>query len=333
MGHKKREAVAPSVELPLFSVLHSKESCNCLPLFSLYAVPPVNAEHDDGEKAVPATPVLGEQLSIVLSRLFPRSTPLSMLLLHVSQVEHIAISAQSATPRRCWRCHASTSLLEQILASVRRAVRVDDQFLVHEGVGAALLFPDVDRHGAQLVLERVYRNICLLQSETVIPPLTRETDIVLSMSSYPEPGASLEQFLYYTGPVARRLVLRPAITTHLWNMPTISTVEAPPDERSRSNHGEIQCDFNTASAAASTRVPFMELPRELSVRLKHLIPHSIALQYRCAPVGRDHHYLTVAMANPSNSECIQRLHELTGMTIFPVSCEEDALESLLANEW
>jgi hypothetical protein len=39
------------------------------------------------------------------------------------------------------------------------------------------------------------------------------------------------------------------------------------------------------------------------------------------------------MAHPSDTHAIQRLRTVTAMTIFPVSCEADALETLLKNGW
>ena len=68
-------------------------------------------------------------------------------------------------------------------------------------------------------------------------------------------------------------------------------------------------------------------------RLKLLIPYALAMELRCAPVGRDHNRLTVAMANPTDMRAIYHLREATGMTIFPVSCEASALETLLASGW
>jgi hypothetical protein len=77
----------------------------------------------------------------------------------------------------------------------------------------------------------------------------------------------------------------------------------------------------------------MQLPAQLPARLKQLIPYSLALEIRCAPVGRDHNRLTVAMADPTNTESIRQLCEATGLSIFPVSCDVPALDTLLANGW
>jgi Type II secretion system (T2SS), protein E, N-terminal domain len=258
---------------------------------------------------------------------FPRSTPLSLLLLHISQLEHIHIAPQTAVLHKRQRLHAPASFLEQVLVNVRRAIRSSDQLLIHEGTGAALVLPAVDQAGMYSILERVYQSVSLLQSETVIPPLKRETDIVIGIGSYPEPSISLEMLLCHTGNTARRLTLRPAIMAHIWSGEDTTPIAMQPLE-----HFVEQAE-QVSENKVHSNVPFMQLPAKLPSRLKNLIPYSTALELHCAPVGRDHHYLTVAMEDPTNRETLQRLRAITGMTIFPVTCEIVALHALLAEKW
>jgi hypothetical protein len=77
----------------------------------------------------------------------------------------------------------------------------------------------------------------------------------------------------------------------------------------------------------------MQLPVKLPPRLKQLIPYQVALELSCVPVGRDHHCLTVAMADPTNSKALCSLRVVTGLTIFPVSCDVAALNAQLSNKW
>ena len=322
MNPKRREASTRSVAQTL-----AAERCMCQPLSSLQTVPLAGQEEDETvyEHMVPATTVLNSNLRTLLQAIFPRSTPLSLLLLHVSQLEYTNVASQIGTHKRR-RYHASPEVLEQILVNVRRAIREEDSLLVHEGTGAVLLFPDVDQHGVSAILERVYRNINLLRAETIIPPLRRETSILLGIGTYPEPGASLEQLLYHAGRVARRLILRPAITTHHRGLTLDSEAEIP-------SLAEHENHDTTPRSHANTNIPFMQLPTEIPIRLKQLIPYDLALTLHCVPVGRNHHCLTIAMANPINHEDFQHLQMITHMTIFPVSCEEEALNALLEQKW
>ena len=87
------------------------------------------------------------------------------------------------------------------------------------------------------------------------------------------------------------------------------------------------------TAQGKGNVPYMQLPVKLPPHLKQLIPYQIALELSCVPVGRDHHCLTVAMADPSNISALRSLRVVTGLAIFPVSCDVAALNALLRNKW
>jgi hypothetical protein len=210
------------------------------------------------------------------------------------------------------------------MVNVRRVIRDDDEVLLQPGSGVALLLPHVDSRGAYRILERIYHSLDLLQAETVIPPLARETNIVLGSGSYPEQGRTLEQLLYATGAVAHHLILRPVLALQRGS---ISSSLAEDNTIYEHTNKTMEAD------KISSPVPFMHLPRVLSQHLKRLIPYHMAQELRCAPVGRDQHRLTVAMIDPTNGNALRLLAEHTGMTIFPVSCEEEALQTLLAKRW
>ncbi len=307
------------------------ECCHCLPLSSIQVVPSQDQEETiDYHNVTPASPEMNALIRAKLEGCFPRSTPLSLLLLHVSQLEHVHIHPQLALLHKRQRYHASASFLEQVLVNVRRAIRDDDELLIHEGTGAAIIFPGVDLQGVAGILERVSRNVDLLQAETVIPPLRRETDITLGVGSYPESGPSLEHLLYHVSIMAHRFSLRPAISEQLWGVmsTTREEVETP--------FGSAQHDDQHQALKVlqgQGNIPFMQLPEQLPSRLKQLIPYQVALELSCVPVGRDHHCLTVAMADPSNSSALRSLRVVTGLAIFPVSCDVAALNALLYNKW
>lgn len=321
-------------------------SCSCLPLSSLHAADLQEYGEEGNEQIVLASQELTMHVRQALAAYFPRTTPFSLLLLHVSQWEYKQVSQQSTVVHVRHRFHAPESVLEQVLTNVRRAIRGNDLLLTHAGTGASLLFPEVDRNGMYVILERIFRNVNLLQAETLLPPLRYETDILIGAGSYPEPGPSLEHLLYHASLPARRLNLRPAITSQFWERDGFSGTTRPEEDKRQAVGALARKQKRVATAQAQRvetetmasqgkahHVPFMQLPTQLSQRLKHFIPHAIASELRCAPVGRDHQYLTVAMANPTDERAITRLKETTGMTIFPVSCDEDALNELLAEKW
>jgi hypothetical protein len=95
-------------------------------------------------------------------------------------------------------------------------------------------------------------------------------------------------------------------------------------------------DRNSAPVYRQCAVPFMDLfdvPKVLPLRLTRLLPRTLAHELRCVPLGRSSRGLTVAMADPTNTDTVQRLQDVTGMTIFPVSCDEDDLNIFIKENW
>lgn len=297
---------------------------------------------------LPIHAMLNDILRTHLQTLFPSITAFSVLLLHVSQLEHPQISPETTTIHKRRRYHPNASILEQVMVNVRRAIRNEDLVYIDRGRGAAIIFPDVDFQGASKIIERVYHSVNLLQAETLIPPLTHETEIVLGIGSYPESGAALEQVLASAGRVLYRLTLRPAITPHLWdNMPSVTSTPSTEANDAVQAKNAISQDEDTWTSTAHTSdlepegslahdfksIPYLQLPAVLPSRLKKLVAYDIAVRYRCVPVGRDHQQLTIAMADPTDRDTVSVLHKITHMTIFPVSCDIKALDILLETQW
>ncbi len=338
--------------LEAISDISELDICSCAPASSLCLLSPQEQERETqawhNEEDNPLLPIplaLNTLLRTHMQLLLPSCTSLSVLLLHVSQLENIHMTPETEVVRERRRYHPSASVVEQIVTNVRRAVRTEDSMYLDTGKGAAILFPNVDQQGAYTIIERVHNNVNLLQAETIVPPLTHETDIVLGIGSYPEQGRSLEHVLASASRVMYRLTLRPAITAHLWDtMPLAESImpSYDPFDAETQDDENTQPPFLTLPLPAhkvlpptqeTSPVPFLQLPTTVSKRLKSLLSHSVATKFRCVPVGRDHNRLTLAMADPTDTSAISALHKSTGMSIFPVSCDTDALNALLAEQW
>ena len=316
MTNNKRDRFANLPDISAEQALSQLEPCSCQPL-SLLSQKEGQADWAENEQIVPVHQELAAHLRNILATRLPNLEPVSLFLLHISQWERASLVPHASLSSQRRRYHAPASLLEQVMANERRVMRADDRVLMQENGGVANLIPDVDQQGAQRIVERVYQSISLLQAETVIPPLTLDTSILLGMGTYPESGPSLEQLLYHTGQTARRITLRPALTTHLWDIQSLLKREKETEGTNKGLPG----------------FPFMHLPKTVPQRLKHFIPHPLAVELRCVPVGRNAHSLTVAMADPTNNETLMCLQTTTGMTIFPVSCDLEELYTLLSKKW
>jgi hypothetical protein len=297
----------------------SNELCTC---FSLAQTSRSNKKEQMDEYSVFISQELQSRVHALAQSFFSRAEALSVLVLHIVQPEE----ASSRIAHKRKRYHASPEILQQVLASVQRTIRVDDNMLLYGVAGIAIIFPDVDRLGMTNIAERIYRSICLLQAETLVPPLKRETTIVLGIGTYPDPAATLDMLYQQVGHITHSLTLRPVITTQRRGCMPLPIMELAAEQLDYWNNPSL------ASIEGSV-VPYMKLPRTLPKQLTQLIPYQIAYELQCAPVGREHQRLTVAMREPSNHAAIARLREITGLTIFPVTCKENELNNLLRCSW
>jgi hypothetical protein len=327
MKHKLKEAVAHPAPGD-GQLLHP---CDCLLL-----VKPASHEAagQEDDLFVPIPVELHRQVSTLLSSMLPSSSSFSLLLLHAAQLEPRQVVPPSAIIQKRQQYHAPAGVLEQILTSMRRVIRRTDAIAVQPDIAAALLLPSVDYQGISGILERVYHSISLLQAETLLPPLTYETAITLGIGTVAPATKSAEPLLLQAGRVARcvKLLAPPSVQPWKEPIPLYSSPSKRPTPsmttQERSNERN-----NGRNGKARHAIPFMRLPAQVPDRLKALLPYQLAREWRCIPVGRNQQSLTVAMAEPSNAHTLHLLAEATSMTIFPVSCEVDALDLLLDEAW
>jgi hypothetical protein len=84
----------------------------------------------------------------------------------------------------------------------------------------------------------------------------------------------------------------------------------------------------TKARARALGVPYIAPPQRIPSSVRNLLPAEVMHQLHCLPIGRDRRGLTVALADPTDRGVLQRLEQMTGLTIFPVMTDPDALEAL-----
>src|SRR5882724_4520440 len=215
LRQKRRDTSARMSAVRVGLTAPLQEGCTCTPLFPLGKLSSVSEQEGalfGYEQCVPATAALNARLRALLQDLLLTTPIMSTLLVHIAQLEPPSLlSSERAVSFQRQYEHVPAGLHEQIFATMRRVIRLSDRLCLEDEAGGAFVFPEVDRCGMETILERVYRGICLLQAETVVPPLTRETTILLGWGSFSAPGSSLELLLFHASRSARRLTLRPAL--------------------------------------------------------------------------------------------------------------------------
>src|SRR5689334_105720 len=94
MKHQGRGVSVPEL---IYVNSPATDQCTCLPLSALHKTSwEEHAENfEQFVEVTPATTETNSYLRTILNSYFPRSTPLSILLLHISQLEHIHIAPNS----------------------------------------------------------------------------------------------------------------------------------------------------------------------------------------------------------------------------------------------
>lgn len=83
------------------------------------------------------------------------------------------------------------------------------------------------------------------------------------------------------------------------------------------------------SLARAMGVPFVRIPAHLSRSCRSILHPTIACELRAVPIGRTRGVLTIAMHDPTDTEALQRLQTLIGLSIFPVLAAPDEIDRAL----
>jgi hypothetical protein len=91
-----------------------------------------------------------------------------------------------------------------------------------------------------------------------------------------------------------------------------------------------EIDAGLPILARKLGVPYLTfLPREMPTSLQRLVHPRLAQELHCFPIGRERNTLTVAMLDPQDRGALERLEQETGLHIFPVLANPQALQHAL----
>ncbi len=89
-------------------------------------------------------------------------------------------------------------------------------------------------------------------------------------------------------------------------------------------------DTELPTLARKLGIPYLTLlPHKMPAGVQRLVNPSLAQELRCFPIGRERNTLTVAMQDPQDNAALDRLHQETGLCIFPVLAHPQALQHAL----
>jgi hypothetical protein len=167
------------------------------------------------------------------------------------------------------------------------------------------ILPGANLQGAQIVQERLWDALLWRVHSTEERQVIRPWSITIGHSAFPDPYRHPQDCIAAAHEAQFSLNLKPQ---------EFSPVRAETPEA------------DLPMLARRLGVPYLHfLPRALPGRLKELISPQLAQELHCYPLGCERNILTVAMANPSDRNALNRLSTITGMRIFPVLAHPQTL--------
>lgn len=199
------------------------------------------------------------------------------------------------------------------LDNLRSLVRRTDVVLLMKHSFYFLLL-GADEHGGALVRERLWESLLWRVHNASDDDVSRPHSMEIGCSAYPFPHKHALKCI-----AAAR---DPELSFSFSPEEPAQEAATPPNEHA----DELACYDELSEVilplpvlARRAGIPYLSLlPRTLPTKLRQLINPQLALELQCFPLGRERNTLTVAIANPSDRRALDRLHQETGLHIFPV---------------
>lgn len=208
-----------------------------------------------------------------------------------------------------------------LLGNIRPLVRRTDRVFLYQQSCYFLLL-DANLQGAEIVEERLWEALLWRVHNMGEQEALRPARLEIGHGALPDPHASSRELLsaasefskHFAWPAERERVRQRAASNSVREGEQAQS--APPEDLS--------------SLAKKLGIPYLTpLPRRLPQRVLQVLNARLARELRCYPVGRERNMLTVAMLNPQDRHALERLHQETGLRIFPVLTHPEALEAAL----
>lgn len=243
----------------------------------------------------------------------------------VETASEVAARLQHIATTRCAQCalvtialsfthtaHTPTIRMDRVATSTHyflenlrsRVRKTDSVLLLHDTM--YFILPDANLQGGQIVQERLWEAL-LWRVHNMEADILCPLSLRIGHSAYPEPVQHAEQCIAAACIAQKEFSLAPL--TGIYTIPQ---------------------DSDLSERARLLGIPYVALlPRTLPAKVWQLLRPELARELGCCPLGCTRNVLTVAMSNPDDSQALSRLHEATGLEIFPVLAHPQELAAAL----
>jgi len=204
-----------------------------------------------------------------------------------------------------------------LLSILRPMVRNTDYVFLQENT-LYFVLRAANQQGGSIVETRLWEALLWRVHNMTEKEFLRPASMTIGHSGYQESNTSIEESIEAANVISLRYNWQGEKTSrkaprHLPALPSTTEDESELPELAR-----------------KLGIPYLNLlPQKLPAGVQRLVNPSLAQELRCFPIGRERNTLTVAMQNPQDNEALNRLHEETGLLIFPVLAHPETLQHAL----
>lgn len=249
---------------------------------------------------------------------------------------------QFKRPQASWAERGTLLLVEHLRPLVRKTDRV---FVYRQSIYFMLLACDLQ--GVEIVEDRLWEALIARMHNPGAQEYLAPRSVVSGIGAFPVPHADMTEVLQATNILSRHfgeelqtgahsaLVVEKSAPTQLWRTSlTPQMLDQDPSstdllarEPTTEKTLAWQNTLDLPLRARSMGVPYLSpLPSKLPTKVQQAVDAHLAQELRCCPVGLSRDTLTVAMLDPQDTVVLERLHQETGLHIFPVLTHPEALE-------
>lgn len=209
-----------------------------------------------------------------------------------------------------------------LLTNIRPLVRKTDRVFL-QGQSIYFVLPSANLQGAEIVEERLREALLWRVHNLNEQEARRPEKLIIGHSAFPAPQATPEELVRAAHEASR------CFSSHTSRVRSRDLIHNAGVE----GLDQTEEQEELPRLARKLGIPYLTfLPQKLPGRVLQVISSRLARELHCYPVGRERNMLTVAMLNPQDHKALERLHQETGLRIFPVLTHPEALESAL-EQW
>lgn len=228
----------------------------------------------------------------------------------------LAYKNMGTKERRAERTEKTSLYLLQHIRPMTR--RTDLVFFCHHTLYFVLLGANLQ--GAHIVEERLWEALLWCMHNMGTQEIVSPSRVTIGHAAFPDPHTTPDELLRASNQLSR----------HVADQVPQSRQHTDPKHPSRQETAPVEQPAEVLLLAKKLGIPYLApLPQKLPQRVLHSVNAHLARELRCYPIGRERNTLTVAMLNPQDHQALERLHQETGLLIFPVLTHAEALDTAI----